>query len=420
MRTPLQTLPLISLVALAALQGAVMPARASSESTIFVNTTDDELVNDGDCSLREAIYAANTDSNLYGCVQGSGNDTIFLPQGVYTLTRDSVDEEDFAVSGDLDIREDLTLLGADRDSSVIDGNSIDRVFHIIGIDMVVKISHLTIQNGSAPITATNQFGGGGILNQNEVGTLILDEVSVLNNQSDGVGGGITNEYILELNDSIVSDNHGVAGGGIYNGGTLTIRGSTLYLNTALETGGGLDDSGNVTLENVTISGNTAERGGGIFSDGEVNILHSSILQNLATDTDYGGNIHSGNLFYFYNTLIANSQSGPNCSGSGLNSLGYNLEGQLAGQYTCSFNRNYTDPLVDPLLADNGGPTPTQALLLGSPAVDAGDERYCADKDQRGAFRPADGDGDEIAICDIGAFEYEGVFSMFVFSPLILR
>ena len=62
-------------------------------------------------------------------------------------------------------------------------------------------------------------------------------------------------------------------------------------------------------------------------------------------------------------------------------------------------------------ANNGGPTPTTALGPGSAALDAGDPAGCDSPagglllaDQRGLFRHADGNGDGLARCDIGAFE----------------
>ena len=59
------------------------------------------------------------------------------------------------------------------------------------------------------------------------------------------------------------------------------------------------------------------------------------------------------------------------------------------------------------LADNGGPTPTHALPMGSPAIDAMPAASCASEtDQTGKVRPQDGDGDMVADCDIGAFENE--------------
>jgi len=54
-------------------------------STILVNTTHDELNNDGDCSLREAIQAANYDTVVDHCSAGNGEDTILLPAGTYPM-----------------------------------------------------------------------------------------------------------------------------------------------------------------------------------------------------------------------------------------------------------------------------------------------------------------------------------------------
>lgn len=45
------------------------------------------------------------------------------------------------------------------------------------------------------------------------------------------------------------------------------------------------------------------------------------------------------------------------------------------------------------------------LLPGSPAIDAGDNSVCPTTDYRGVARPADGNGDGNAVCDIGAYEW---------------
>jgi len=56
-------------------------------ATITVNTTDDELSTDGDCSLREAIQAANVDAAVDACPAGIGSDTIDVPAGIQVLDR---------------------------------------------------------------------------------------------------------------------------------------------------------------------------------------------------------------------------------------------------------------------------------------------------------------------------------------------
>ena len=109
----------------------------------------------------------------------------------------------------------------------------------------------------------------------------------------------------------------------------------------------------------------------------------------------GGGIYNGGTLNFANTIIANSTRG--LAGSG--SFGTNQ--QPGGRWLLL-------PLVDgdplPRFAqDNGGPTQTLALILTSPAIDAGDDTTCAASpvnklDQRGVTRP---DG---AHCDIGAYE----------------
>jgi len=81
--------------------------------------------------------------------------------------------------------------------------------------------------------------------------------------------------------------------------------------------------------------------------------------------------------------------------------GYNLSSDASCNFAAPGSLNNTDPKLGPL-ADNGGPTPTHALLMGSPAIDAADPSSCPHTDQRGAPRPSG------LACDIGAYELIGV------------
>ena len=152
-----------------------MPPGAAQAATITVNTTADELNSDSDCSLREAIQAANTNSVVDACAAGTGDDTITLPAGTYTLAIAGTGEES-NVTGDLDILGNLTISGAGAGSTVIDGGQVDRVLHIQSGN-IVTIDGVTITNGKEPSFP----GGGGVFNK---GTTTLTASVVSNNTSD--------------------------------------------------------------------------------------------------------------------------------------------------------------------------------------------------------------------------------------------
>ena len=125
----------------------------------------------------------------------------------------------------------------------------------------------------------------------------------------------------------------------------------------------------------------------------------------------GGIYHSSGSTTFKNTIVANSPSGGTCfyenQAQPINDGGYNLD----SDNTCGFSTNNNslsgvDPMLG-LLADNGGPTLTHALLEGSPAIDQ-DNSFSATTDQRGLPRPSDFVGIANAADggDIGAFELQ--------------
>ena len=335
----------------------------------------------GPCTLRAAIMEANA---------LDGDDTITLPPGTYFLTNAGTGEN-AGGTGDLDIADfgnKLTITGAGAATTIINGGGIDRVIQVLGLT-TLELSSVTITNGDTTSS------GGGIFNR---GTLTLTNSTVSGNTADGAGGGISNSGEATLTNSTVSGNTAAQGGGIENRGTLTLTNSTVTGNMSLAGGGGiLNLSGTLTLTNSTVSGNTADgAGGGISNSGEATLTNSTVSGNAAA-FDSGGILHLDGPLTLKNSIIAGN-SAPDCDGLAVTSLGNNIDGDS----TCNLAGPDDQPGVDPLLgplADNGGPTQTQALLAGSPAINAGDDTAALAIDQRGFPR--------VGVSDIGAFEFQG-------------
>jgi hypothetical protein len=369
---------------------ALFIALPSAHPTRAATFTVANLNDSGDGSLRHAIDVA-----------APGDAITFSVSGMITLT-----------SGQLAIAKNLTVTGPGASSLSISGNSSSGVFDVRN-SATASVSGLTIRDGRV---ANN--GGGGVLV--EVGsTLTLADSVVSGNRTLGGGGaGVRNDGNLTINNSTISGNQitmiANSGGGIFNGstGVLQVSDSTLSGNIATGDGGGIDNNlGTATFTNSTISGNSAgsgssnaNGGGGILNYGPMTLLNVTIADNTAGAFFGGGVSNYVSGLMVKNTIIAgNSASGggPDCYGVALNSQGHNLiQDVTACPATGDTASNITgqDPKLGPL-ADNGGPTQTQALLVGSPAIDAGSPDCPPPAtDQRGVSRP------QGPACDIGAFE----------------
>jgi CSLREA domain-containing protein len=444
---------------------------------IAVTTTDDELNTDGDCSLREAIQAANTDTAVDACSPGDRPDSIYVPAGTYLLGIAGTGE-DANATGDLDVLDDVTITGAGQGATIVDGAGLDRVFHFLG--GTSQVFDLTVTGGGDAVSSS-VCEGAGILNV-ATATLTLNDVAVSGNNG-GEGGGIDNNGTMTLNDSTISgnsakkrgggvENAGAAAtltvnnstisgnsgggfgsafdppcvglaffgaGGIFNsdGGALTLNDSTVSGNSAVENGGGIfnhDSAGPLTINRSTVSGNHADDGGGGFINGGTLTLTNSTISGNSDESPGGGiwnytgttNVNNGtvnlNASHFGTggigvtggtvtlggTILANSTSGGDCSGSTITSTGYNLIEDTSGcTITGDTTGNVTgsDPALGPL-ADNGGPTFTHALLGGSTAMNAGDPACPPPAtDQRDVARP------QAHRCDIGSFERVAIIAV---------
>ena len=356
---------------------------------LVVTTLEDELNNDGDCSLREAIEAANTNVPVDTCGMG---DAIFS------------DSITFAVSGTIHIINTLSVIAGgplEIDGGGVittSGGEMTRIWWVgSGSDLILQ--NLSIIDGTAMPVGL----GGGVVNDSD--NLLLINCKLSGNSA-YVGGGIYNTYqgILTIDNSTILNNSAWYGGGISNIGTLFIADSTFLNNNAYDWGGGIDNGGTISITNNTFSGNTAGySGGGINNQGNLFISNSTISGNSAV---VGGGVNG--IGILTNTIIANSPSGGDCSGP-ITDQGHNLDSDdTCGLNPANGSMPNTDPLLGPL-QDNGGPTWTHALLPNSPAIDTGDDAQCPPTDQRNVPRPQDGNGDGESICDIGSYELEGLW-----------
>ena len=373
------TTPLLLILVGTGLGGGIPPTHGA---TINVDSTADDADQgaNGNCTLREAILAANSNAPVDGCLAGEPGpgtiDVVALPSGTYQLTL-GPRGDDAAAHGDLDLTDDVDIVGSGADTTRIDADRLDRVFDVHE-GLSVFITDLEVRRGDAGA---------------------------------GNGGGIQNSGDLALENVAISDNLATgSGGGIRNNSQLTVRRSLLAGNATADHGGGIDNHGDAVFENATVNGNDGGNlGGGLYNLAGMSLemRHCTVDGNVA---DSGPAIHNAGDLTAANNLILGT-----CSGTINTTGGGNLEGP--GD-TCGLGTGDTTGVTNPrlgALAANGGPTLSQALLAGSPAIDAALTGPCLATDQRGETRPVDGDGNRQADCDAGAFESQTVPSALIFA-----
>jgi CSLREA domain-containing protein len=256
--------------------------------------------------------------------------------------------------------------------------------------------------------------------------VILHRVVITENITvdQGSGGGIfaSSDGDRRITESTIANNQAALGGGVVVEGAIHIERTLIANNTATSAGGGIHHQGTgvLSLRNVTISGNKAppgNNGGAIVSypfstpDHFTNVTIAGNIGGVLEDASFLGLDGDGNpkKHSFENVLITDG-CGLGLDGTrGIVSRGHNLDSGTSCAFNAPTDQSGIDPKIGPL-ADNGGPTATHALLVDSPAIDAGGNVSCPALDQRGDgfTRPRDGDGNGSAICDIGAFELQAV------------
>lgn len=426
----------------------------ATAATFHITTTADTFdgICDSDCSLRDAINSGN---------QIHEEHTIYLQAATYVLTRPrtEIDDSAFAIEyfddedasiGDLDIRQKFRITGTGSATTVIDAKKLDRHFSI-SPQGALTLTHLTLINGK------NSQMGGSILNK---GVTNLHSVVLLNNMAlssyhPGNGGAISNFGELKIqrcdlvnNLASFGDTSLTYGGAIYNEGNAYVRDSAFRNNQAstddvISYGGAIYNSGNADIARSLFTGNYTQGGGmAIFNANTMKLTNSTLSQNTGDIYDLVGALNNDGTLelkhtsivynflgagfinrgsaYIRNSIILNNLSGYpdeeyppapiNCYNSSPASQ-FKARGLLlgegntkcAGEIYVADSDTFTHVLAP--LAQNNYHLETHALLPNSPAIDAG-IGSCSSHDQRWLPRPADGNADGVANCDLGAFELQ--------------
>ncbi|MBS1790757.1 MAG: putative Ig domain-containing protein [Acidobacteria bacterium] len=370
---------------------------------MVVTTLADEQNTNGQCSLREAIINANTDSQSGStdCPAGSGVDRItFSVTGTINL------------AGALpDITQPLVIAGPGANLLTVRRNTGGnyRIFGFAG--QSATLSGLTVANGN-----TSASGGGVFANGTE---LVINDCVITGNQA-ATGGGIAAIFggALTINRSTVSNNSANQAGGIYSQDRdAFIQDSTVSGNTGNDTGGIHNKASatinTVKLTNTTVSGNMSTTGASairsepsspVFSI--ISLTNCTVTNNSTSGAGQPGAIWlqpTGTDFMtLMNTIVSGNTSGgafSDITGNAGPSSSYNLIG-AGGGMTNGTQGNIVgvfNPQLAPL-GNYGGSTQTHLLLAGSPAHNAGTITGAPAMDQRGYTRPVGG------VVDIGAVE----------------
>lgn len=404
-------------------------ATASTAATFVVTKTNDTADGacDADCSLREAVIAANA---------SGGADTIQLPAGSYDLTiADAVagTDEDAAATGDLDVAAGgLTIQGAGAATTSIDATGLgNRVLHVTRnfSSAPIAIRGVSIEGGDTSGFASeiNRRGAGLRVDDNFSGLVVTLEDVVFERHAGG--SAVASVTTLQISESGFEQNAAGAALELVTAGTNKAFSSDTHTRIARSTfrenhGFAIVAVKNENrvhqfeLVNTTVAKNNDVGPSGIdaaiFTTNSARILHGTIAEDggygVAALADFYGTPTveiQGSILYanaFGNVMPTSATDGAVLPVS----RGGNVSSDFSsGVFALANDRAPADPQLLPL-GDFGGRTQTYDLAANSPAIDlapaSGTAGSCPALDQRGEVRPQDGDGDGDAECDAGAVE----------------
>jgi hypothetical protein len=314
-----------------------------------------------------------------------------------TFTVNSLGDAGSGASGSGDLRYCINQANANDQANTIDFDPT-----VFSTPQTIKLSgrqlELADTGGKQTITgpaAAVTISGGGNSRVFQVDGGVTASISGLTisggSPASGAGGGLANGGTVTLTDCTLSGNTAfTSGGGVSNIGTATLTGCTLSGNNVHAVGGGgggMSNGGTAYLTDCTVSGNSVSdgSGGGVYNTfGTAYLTACTISGNSATDG--GGLANYVNNWYSYegpailkDTIVAGNTDpwagvsdiyGGNVSGSD-NLIGIGGSAGLANGESGNVVLTSLTGLGLGSLASNGGPTQTMALLTGSAAINAG-------------------------------------------------
>ncbi|MEZ4592421.1 MAG: Ig-like domain-containing protein [Chloroflexota bacterium] len=286
-------------------------------AVITVNTSADEYNNDGDCSLREAIMAANADTAVDACTPGSNHDEIqfsLSTPAIITLTL-----------GQIVIETDpLTLTGPGSDQLTISGNNGARIFDI-ATGIPVTLTNLTLQNGRAA-TAGGAVRSGG--------NLVISDAVLRHNSANADGGALSVTGNLTLtNTEVLSNTASGEGGGVKVTGEMGVVNGRFQNNQSGSYGGGIHANTNLTINGTQFVSNTAALyAGGVWAWANATIVNATFDHNSAT------NLNAGAIYVRYDLALTNSTFSHNSAGQNIGAIWASRDASIVGS---SFSGNST-------------------------------------------------------------------------------
>ncbi len=266
------------------------PVGATPTTTITVDTTtfDFPLANNGNCTLIEALIAAETNTQTDACPAGGSNDTIILPAGTYTISRAYTTCVTLGGAssqcGLPSLSSKVTLQGAGAANTIITRDtSTTRVRHLaLSGSAELTLTNLTLSNGR--VVGGQDAHAGGSIHMRDTAKLTATNVTFASNSSDSFGGAIgahSDDNVIHVTNSTFVSNSGSSNGGALHGGQITSLNSDFSNNQSTE-GGAIGAPFSLAVTGGNFTGNQGySSGGAIYTCHDTPIINATFTANSA-------------------------------------------------------------------------------------------------------------------------------------------